>query len=49
MKTYARQPVRVVRGRGCLLWDGAGKQYLDLVSGIAECNLGHAPQRWPPP
>jgi predicted acetylornithine/succinylornithine family transaminase len=42
MKTYARQPVRVVRGRGCLLWDGAGKQYLDMVSGIAVCNLGHA-------
>ncbi len=34
--------MKVVRGRGCLLWDGAGKQYLDMVSGIAVCNLGHA-------
>jgi len=42
MKTYARQPVKVVRGQGCLLWDEAGRQYLDMVSGIAVCNLGHA-------
>jgi predicted acetylornithine/succinylornithine family transaminase len=42
MNTYARQPVRIVRGRGCQLWDDTGKQYLDFVSGIAVCNLGHA-------
>jgi predicted acetylornithine/succinylornithine family transaminase len=42
MKTYARQPVKVVRGKGCLLWDEGGRQYLDMVSGIAVCNLGHA-------
>ncbi|MGO9147283.1 MAG: aspartate aminotransferase family protein [Desulfomonilia bacterium] len=42
MNTYARQPVKVVRGKGCLLWDDAGKEYLDMVSGIAVCNLGHA-------
>ena len=42
MNTYARQPVRVVRGSGCLLFDEAGKSYLDFVSGIAVCNLGHA-------
>ncbi len=42
MKTYARQPVKVVRGEGCVLFDEAGKQYLDMVAGIAVCNLGHA-------
>ncbi len=41
MKTYARQPVKVVRGEGCVLFDEAGKQYLDMVAGIAVCNLGH--------
>jgi len=42
MNTYARQPVRIVRGGGCLLFDDAGRQYLDFVSGIAVCNLGHS-------
>lgn len=42
MNTYARQPVRIVRGHSCLLWDDAGREYLDMVSGIAVCNLGHA-------
>ncbi|HOJ13831.1 MAG TPA: acetylornithine transaminase [Deltaproteobacteria bacterium] len=42
MGTYARQPVRFVRGQGCRLYDESGRGYLDLVSGIAVCNLGHA-------
>ncbi len=42
MKTYARQPVKIVKGKGCLLFDDAGKEYLDMVAGIAVCNLGHA-------
>ncbi len=42
MNTYARQPVRIVRGSGCRLFDDTGRQYLDFVSGIAVCNLGHA-------
>jgi len=42
MNTYARQPVRIVRGSGCHLFDDTGRQYLDFVSGIAVCNLGHA-------
>jgi acetylornithine/N-succinyldiaminopimelate aminotransferase len=42
MKTYARQPVKIVKGKGCRLFDDAGKGYLDMVAGIAVCNLGHA-------
>ncbi len=39
--TYARIPVAFVRGRGCKLWDDAGREYLDFLAGIAVCNLGH--------
>ncbi len=42
MTTYARQPVTFAKGSGCWVWDNEGKQYLDAVSGIAVCNLGHA-------
>ncbi len=42
MSTYARLPVTFERGEGCWLWDTEGKKYLDAVSGIAVCNLGHA-------
>lgn len=40
--TYARQPVGFERGEGVWLYDQAGKRYLDAVSGVAVCNLGHA-------
>lgn len=42
MSTYARQPVNFVRGEGAWLWDDQGRRYLDALSGIAVCNLGHA-------
>ncbi|MGR8929321.1 MAG: acetylornithine transaminase [Gammaproteobacteria bacterium] len=42
MPTYARQAVTFERGDGAWLWDVDGKRYLDAVSGIAVCNLGHA-------
>ncbi len=42
MPTYARLPVTFVKGEGAVLWDDAGKQYLDALSGIAVCNVGHA-------
>ena len=42
MTTYARLPVTFERGEGCTLWDTEGKRYLDALSGIAVCNLGHA-------
>jgi len=39
--TYARYPIVLVRGRGTRVWDVEGKEYLDFVSGLAVCNLGH--------
>ncbi|MDG6774916.1 aspartate aminotransferase family protein [Thiomicrorhabdus sp. ZW0627] len=42
MKTYARLPVTFEKGSGALLQDTEGKMYLDAVSGIAVCSLGHA-------
>ncbi|MDH7569116.1 MAG: aspartate aminotransferase family protein, partial [Armatimonadota bacterium] len=37
----ARLPVCFVRGEGARLWDTAGKEYLDFLSGLGVCNLGH--------
>ena len=41
MRTYKRAPVDFVRGEGPLLWDAEGKRYLDFLSGISVCSLGH--------
>jgi predicted acetylornithine/succinylornithine family transaminase len=42
MQTGRRLPVTFVRGQGCLVYDEAGREYLDLVAGIAVNLLGHA-------
>ncbi len=42
MQTYLRLPVAFERGDGAWLWDSEGRQYLDALSGIAVCGLGHA-------
>ncbi len=42
-QTYGRFPIALVRGKGTKVWDADGKEYLDFVSGIAVCNLGHCP------
>jgi len=39
--TYARFSILLVRGKGTRVWDLDGKEYLDFVSGLAVCNLGH--------
>src|SRR3990170_7941201 len=39
--TYRRFPVAFARGKGVRLWDEDGREYLDFVSGLAVCNLGH--------
>ncbi|GAB4454197.1 MAG: hypothetical protein OHK0029_08570 [Armatimonadaceae bacterium] len=41
MTTYIRQPVEFVRGEGVWLFDTEGKRYLDFLSGIAVCAVGH--------
>ena len=45
MPTYARIPVSFVRGEGSYLYDDAGRRYLDALTGIAVCGLGHAHPR----
>ncbi|TMD88775.1 MAG: acetylornithine transaminase [Chloroflexi bacterium] len=42
MQTGRRLPVTFVRGHGCLVYDETGREYLDLVAGIAVNLLGHA-------
>jgi acetylornithine/N-succinyldiaminopimelate aminotransferase len=42
MQTGRRLPVTFVRGQGCLVYDDEGREYLDLVAGIAVNLLGHA-------
>jgi predicted acetylornithine/succinylornithine family transaminase len=42
MNTYPVPPVTFVRGEGTLLWDDAGRRYLDFLCGISVTSLGHA-------
>ena len=42
MPTYGRLPVSFTHGQGAWLWDKNGTRYLDAISGIAVCSLGHA-------
>jgi acetylornithine aminotransferase len=39
---YGTPPVVIVRGQGAVVWDDHGRQYLDMVAGIAVNALGHA-------
>jgi acetylornithine/N-succinyldiaminopimelate aminotransferase len=41
MRTYRRAPVEFVRGEGTLLWDVDGVEYLDFMTGISVCSVGH--------
>lgn len=41
-KTYGRYPLTLVSGKGCKVYSDTAKEYLDFVSGIATCALGHS-------
>ncbi len=41
INTYGRFPVVMESGSGCRLTDTEGREYLDFLSGIAVCSLGH--------
>ena len=45
MNTYGRLPVSFVKGSGAYLHDDKGNEYLDALTGIAVCGLGHAHPR----
>ncbi|NLJ73119.1 MAG: acetylornithine transaminase [Syntrophomonadaceae bacterium] len=42
LSTYNRFPISLVKGEGSYVWDADGKEYVDFVSGIAVCALGHS-------
>lgn len=42
MATYGRQAISFVRGRGSYLYTEDGTEYLDALTGIAVCGLGHS-------
>jgi len=42
MPVFVPLPVAFVRGEGAWLWDTQGRKYLDALSGVAVCGLGHA-------
>lgn len=46
LPTYKRADVLFTRGEGMYLYDSAGKQYLDFMSGIAVAALGHSDGEW---
>ena len=41
LQNYKQQPIVLERGLGCRVWDADGREYLDLLGGIATCALGH--------
>ncbi|WP_149264781.1 acetylornithine transaminase [Actinomadura sp. K4S16] len=41
MPNYGVPPVALARGEGCRVWDTGGREYLDLIAGIAVSSLGH--------
>jgi len=45
MNTYGRAGISLVRGSGARVWDAEGSEYLDFISGIAVCGLGHCHPR----
>lgn len=40
-RSYSRYPLAIVRGEGSRLWDADGREYVDLLAGIAVVALGH--------
>ncbi len=44
--TYARTPLALTHGKGSLLYDEAGKEYIDFGSGIAVNVFGVADPEW---
>ncbi|PZX59757.1 acetylornithine/N-succinyldiaminopimelate aminotransferase [Algoriphagus ratkowskyi] len=41
LPTFNRFPIAFIKGKGSRLWDADGKEYIDLLAGIAVNNVGH--------
>src|SRR6478752_4825545 len=44
-KIYQRFPVNIAKGKGCILWDGDGKEYIDCMGGYGVALVGHCNKR----
>ena len=44
--TYSRFPIEIVNGKGALLYDSNGKEYIDLGTGIAVNTFGVCDDEW---
>ncbi len=44
--TYNRFPVEIVSGKGSLVYDDEGKEYIDMTSGIGVTSFGIADDEW---
>ncbi|MDO4530278.1 MAG: aspartate aminotransferase family protein, partial [Lachnospiraceae bacterium] len=44
--TYKRFPLEIVSGKGSVVKDSTGKEYIDLGSGIAVTSFGVADDEW---
>jgi acetylornithine aminotransferase/acetylornithine/N-succinyldiaminopimelate aminotransferase len=45
-QNYGRLDVAFEYGKGMYLYDAQGKEYMDLVAGIAVCSLGYSHPKW---
>ena len=41
MNTYGERDTTLVKGEGLYVWNAEGKRFIDAISGIAVCGLGH--------
>ena len=44
--TYARFPVEILSGKGSVVYDGQGREYIDMGSGIGVTAFGIADPVW---
>lgn len=42
MNNYGNRTLSLVKGEGRYVWDSEGRRYLDALTGIAVCGLGHS-------
>jgi LysW-gamma-L-lysine/LysW-L-ornithine aminotransferase len=42
---YQRFPVNITKGKGCIVWDISGKEYLDCMGGYGVALVGHCNDR----
>ncbi|MEX2567835.1 MAG: aspartate aminotransferase family protein [Cyclobacteriaceae bacterium] len=41
LPTFKRFPLALIKGQGSRVWDADGKEYIDMLAGIAVNNVGH--------